>query len=391
MNNKNTLINFLCKILQTDKIISINANDFELYKVLEDNSSNYIIIEENQENANNAFHNVAFNKTIVSNQSLYYTRFDNGQFYKLVYISDEEQTYIALNKLNCCITHSGFFVIDKFMDSIKVTQDVFKWLNQNPDYSLVLSGYNVCVLCRNNFLNYYRRELINRHGKELSSIKGFIKDEYANVLEFDSIGFNYIHTDKDKDLSVPTKVIPYILRELQPKSIIDIGCGYGSFLKVLKDKGYKEVLGVDCEKCKDNLLEPNEFRIANLENELTFEKRFDTALCLEVAEHIDEQYSDNLIKTLVNASDNIVFSAAAPGQKCIGHVNCQWPSYWKKKFEQYGYVMLDVFRTPMWNDNSIPWWYRQNMFLVVKNVNEKYNAPIYTEIQDKIHPDSLIP
>ena len=390
MTNKNTLINFLCDIVKTDKIISFNANDFELYKVLENKSNSLQIIEEDKAAADRAFKQVPFNKCQIYTIPLYYSNMSELGYYEMVYISDVNQTYLALKKFQNNVTHSGFIVVNHFMENLKVTQEIFKWLEKNPDYTLLSSGFNVAVLCRNEFVNYYRRELINRHSKELSTIKSFIKDEYSNVLEFDTVGFNYIHTDKDYDLKIPTQIVPYILQVIQPNSIVDIGCGYGAFLKAFKNNGIKEVLGIDCEKCKDNLLEPNEFRIENLENELTFDKRYDTAICLEVAEHIDEQYADNLIKTLTNASNCIIFSAAAPGQRCIGHVNCQWPSYWKKKFENVGYTMIDVLRPKMWNDNSIPWWYRQNMFMVIKaDQNEQYDDPIYTDIQDKLHPDSL--
>ena len=67
------------------------------------------------------------------------------------------------------------------------------------------------------------------------------------------------------------------------------------------------------------------FRVVDLTVPWTLERKFETALCLEVAEHLEETSSSLLIKMLTAHADTIVFSAPCPGQNGQHHVNCQWP------------------------------------------------------------------
>jgi hypothetical protein len=65
------------------------------------------------------------------------------------------------------------------------------------------------------------------------------------------------------------------------------------------------------------------------------------AICLEVAEHIDPQYADDIIKNVVGTikpGGALVWTAARPGQGGVGHVNCRLKSYWEEKFIEAGLV-----------------------------------------------------
>lgn len=66
----------------------------------------------------------------------------------------------------------------------------------------------------------------------------------------------------------------------------------------------------------------------------------------------------------------------------MGHVNEQYLSYWKKFFNELGFSLCDCVRPIIWNDENIPWHYRQNTVLFTKNSNmQKENMVI-----DMIHP-----
>ena len=41
------------------------------------------------------------------------------------------------------------------------------------------------------------------------------------------------------------KVVPKVLKLIQPTSIIDVGCGVGTWLLVFREHGVEDVLGVD--------------------------------------------------------------------------------------------------------------------------------------------------
>ena len=52
----------------------------------------------------------------------------------------------------------------------------------------------------------------------------------------------YKHSAKLHNLESPRAVIPVITSLLKPKSIVDFGCGLGSWLRVFKDSGIDKIL-----------------------------------------------------------------------------------------------------------------------------------------------------
>jgi SAM-dependent methyltransferase len=193
----------------------------------------------------------------------------------------------------------------------------------------------------------------------------------------------YVHEKDVHNLESPKEIVPIIMQMLKPNSVIDFGCGLGTFLRCFKECGVKDVLGVDGQWVNKQLLIENiredEFMAANLENEIVLNRKFDLAISCEVAEHLSEKCTDIYLKNLVNASDLIIFGAAIPFQEGQNHLNEQWPTYWIDKFEKFGYKKYDILRPVFWNNPKIFWWYRQNMLLfsamdleIDKNFHKNY-------------------
>lgn len=178
----------------------------------------------------------------------------------------------------------------------------------------------------------------------------------------------YVHTTKVHNLTDPEIIVPEIVKLFNPKSVVDIGCGLGTFVSVFKANGVKEVLGVDGPWTNRELLYKNikeeEFLEYDLEKEITLDKEYDMVISLEVAEHLSGTAAETFAKSLVNAGKLIIFSAAIPQQGGQNHINEQWITYWEEKFNKLGYVVQDVIRPIFWYNSDICWWYRQNMILV---------------------------
>lgn len=207
----------------------------------------------------------------------------------------------------------------------------------------------------------------------------------------------YNHKKETHNLKSPKVIVPLLNDLIMPKSVVDIGCGVGTFLFTFKQAGVKEVMGIDGEWVnKDllkNYLEAEEFWVRDLSKYILL-KKYDLAICLEVAEHIEEADSDNLVKTLVNTSDVIVFSAAVPSQRGQHHKNEQWPTYWKTKFLKYQFIFHDILRPLLWNNPDVDYWYKQNIFLVThrdyvftKKAIQNISVNAFDNI---IHPDAFI-
>ena len=163
-------------------------------------------------------------------------------------------------------------------------------------------------------------------------------------------------------------VMPIVLDLVPVHSVVDFGCGCGTWLKACEENGVEIILGLDGDYVdrRSLLIEPCSFRASNLQKPIGLEQRFDLALCLEVAEHLPENEARTLVKSLTDAAPIILFSAALPGQGGTNHVNEQWPCYWERLFAEQGMRKYDVLRPLIWSDKSIEYTYRQNIYLFTK-------------------------
>jgi hypothetical protein len=180
---------------------------------------------------------------------------------------------------------------------------------------------------------------------------------------------------EDANLTSARAVVPHVLRFVSPKSVVDIGCGEGLWLKAFNEAGIADIDGFDGNYVvRENLKIPRErFHAANLEEKISLTREYDLAVCLEVAEHVSDKNSRQLVESLTSAAPVILFSAAIPGQGGVHHINEQWPEYWRVRFEERGYVPVDCLRMKLWNDPQVMFFYSQNiMFYVQKEKLGEY-------------------
>jgi SAM-dependent methyltransferase len=193
----------------------------------------------------------------------------------------------------------------------------------------------------------------------------------------------YIHTTKIHNTNAASEVVPFLMSVYNPKSVVDVGCGLGTWLKVFKSKGVNKILGVDGSYVDRTLLtiSEQEFHVADLECPVPIPDKFDLALCLEVAEHLKPEAAVLFIDFLTSLSDTIVFSAAVPGQGGQNHINEQWLSYWESLFNTKGFYLHDWIRSQIWENDNVDTWYKQNMVVFQKDKKEK------TLMKDVVHPE----
>lgn len=199
------------------------------------------------------------------------------------------------------------------------------------------------------------------------------------------MSIEYIHTDDLHTLKGSKAALPIIFSKSKPSSILDVGCGTGTWLKAAVDFGISDICGVDGVRISSEKLHVASEKILHqdLTKSWSLSRRFDAVICLEVAEHLEMVFAVNLIDTLVKHGDQIYFSAACPDQPGQHHVNCQWPDYWQQLFNDRGYVCEDTLRWQIWDDSRIEPWYRQNLFLARKDFQSAGKEP---RIMAVIHP-----
>lgn len=173
------------------------------------------------------------------------------------------------------------------------------------------------------------------------------------------------------------EVLPIVNSLVSPKSVVDVGCGVGVWLKVWKELGVRHVLGIDGSYVNQNELaiDRSEFVPMNLSDSQNISRKFDLVQSLEVAEHIPSDRAARFVDFLCSMSPVILFGAAIPFQGGTLHINEQWPEYWAELFQANGYTCCDAIRRHVWNSSSCAYYYAQNTFLYVKSSElSKYPA-----------------
>jgi SAM-dependent methyltransferase len=185
-------------------------------------------------------------------------------------------------------------------------------------------------------------------------------------------------------------IVPLVLTLVKPQSVIDIGCGLGTWLSVFEKFGVKDVFGIDGDHVNRSMLQiPNErFTAFDLKKRIQIDRRFDLVISLEVAEHLPEQCAKTFVHSLTKLGPVILFSAAIPFQGGTAHLNEQWPDYWANYFSEDGYEVVDYLRKKVWQDDKVEWWYAQNILLFSQKDYLASNPLLKKEFENT-HPSQL--
>lgn len=154
----------------------------------------------------------------------------------------------------------------------------------------------------------------------------------------------------------------------QPKSVVDVGCGIGTWLAAAESLGATRLTGLDGPWVKREQLRSASIAFTSVDFEAAIPDvgRHDLAMSVEVAEHVSEARADAFVANLTRLSDVVVFGAAIPDQGGVSHVNERWQSWWAAKFADAGFEPFDILRAAVWQDSGVEWWYRQNIVLYVR-------------------------
>ncbi len=178
-------------------------------------------------------------------------------------------------------------------------------------------------------------------------------------------------------------LVPHVFETLGPRSVVDYGCGTGTWLAAMSEAGVEEVRGVDGSYIDRAQLHipPEHFSPMDLREPASVGS-FDLAICLEVGEHLPASAAAPLVETLVGSAPAILFGAAVPGQGGTHHINEQWQSYWSELFASHGFQPTDFLRRRFWSDQQVAYYYVQNTLLYTRE--GKPGDPV--ELLDVVHP-----
>lgn len=130
------------------------------------------------------------------------------------------------------------------------------------------------------------------------------------------------------------KTMDWYIEKYKPKSVVDFGCGIGSYL----------------ESCWHHKIAFMGFEISKVAKrwtpaEISFEIEYidctkpidpysyDTVLSFETAEHIEPSGTEQFVDNLLNfTGKHLLFTAAPPGQEGTGHINLRPREFWIEQF-----------------------------------------------------------
>jgi len=163
---------------------------------------------------------------------------------------------------------------------------------------------------------------------------------------------------------VAAALVPLLARELAPRSVIDLGCGAGYWLRAFEAAGVRDVAGVSARATPLGAV-PDPGR------------RFDLCLCLEVAQQLAPVDQAALIAACTRASDVVVFSSRLPGG--AGSSPHERPlQYWAEMFWRHGYVLDDSLRPLLERQADIP----RSVFEVMVTFRRELGGPAGAAVDD---------
>jgi SAM-dependent methyltransferase len=163
------------------------------------------------------------------------------------------------------------------------------------------------------------------------------------------------------------RAVPELAAVVPIRNVVDFGCGQGAWLSVWAAAG-ATVIGVDGPYVdrRSLLIDPGDFRAADLSASIDLGRQFDLVQSLEVAEHLPPSKAAQFVETLTAHGACVLFSAAVPGQGGENHLNEQPLGYWRAIFRERGYCAVDYLRPLICHDPAIARWYRCNIMMYVR-------------------------
>lgn len=132
-------------------------------------------------------------------------------------------------------------------------------------------------------------------------------------------------------------VAEQLIRALQPKRVLDVGCALGFLVEAFWDRGL-EAWGIDVSPYAIGQVRRDMqpyCRVASAAE--TIEDRYDLITCIEVLEHMAEDEATRGIENMTRATDTILFSSTPYDLDEPTHFNVRPILSWLTLFQRFGF------------------------------------------------------
>lgn len=133
------------------------------------------------------------------------------------------------------------------------------------------------------------------------------------------------------------RIADRIIKEFQPKTVLDAGCAIGFLVEALRDRGV-EAYGIDISeyaisKVRDDI-KPY-CKVASITEPL--QNKYDLIVCIEVFEHLEMDQIKAACTNLCSSTKEILFSSTPFDYHEESHINVRPIEFWVELFSYEGY------------------------------------------------------
>ena len=139
----------------------------------------------------------------------------------------------------------------------------------------------------------------------------------------------------------------HIVREIGPKTTLDVGCAMGYLVEALRARGVG-AWGIDfSDYAIDNARKAaRDFcRVGSILDPFPH-PQYDLITCIEVVEHLPVDDAERAIENLCRHTDDIVFTSTPSDFGEETHLNVRPPEYWGELFARQGFFRDVDFEAP---------------------------------------------
>jgi len=123
---------------------------------------------------------------------------------------------------------------------------------------------------------------------------------YEKYLSAVNITEEEIERNFSQNIDLQKEIIANLPQDKEAK-IIDLGCGYGTFLNALSKLGYKNLYGIEIGKEQNQFLNKKGFKVFNqdlIDFLKTSEEKFDCITLFDVLEHFKKDEIVEIVSLL---------------------------------------------------------------------------------------------
>ena len=163
--------------------------------------------------------------------------------------------------------------------------------------------------------------------------------------------------------------MPLVVDLVRPESVVDVGCGIGSWLDGLpasrRDRRVRHRRRAPRRPLPDD--RPDRVQKVDLASRVTLPRRFDLALCLEVAGFISCRAGPppRAHAHRRRPRDPVLGPDPVPGRRGRPAQPAVAASTGPVSSPSEGHVPVDCLRQDIWDLDDVAWWYKQNAMLYV--------------------------